>query len=199
MKTCSKCGESKELAAFNKRYDRKCGYRSLCRSCENKLSNEYLKTKDGVVATIYGSQKSNSKTRGHRLPEYTKQELYDWLFSQQLFHELYDEWKQSGYKKRLKPSVNRIHDKLHYCMRNIELMTWGENEDLGNSDMKLGRNNKKSKKVMQYDLGGNYITSHYSAAQASRNTGVNRQNISACCIGKRKSTGGFKWSHADES
>ena len=35
MKTCSKCGETKELTEFHKRNNRKCGYASHCKVCVN--------------------------------------------------------------------------------------------------------------------------------------------------------------------
>ncbi len=109
---CSSCGG-----------DKKDDNDSYCPSCRL----ESRRTKSGIVTSIYGSQRSNSRRRGHRMPEYTKQELQDWLFSQTLFHELFDEWTQSGHKSRLRPSVDRKLDDIHYCMRNIQLMTWGEN------------------------------------------------------------------------
>ena len=91
----------------------------------------YNRTKKGVLGTIWRSQKHNSKERGHRPPEYTRVELKDWLYSQPKFHELYNEWKLSGYKDRLKPSIDRKLDSVHYCFGNIQLMTWDENRAKG--------------------------------------------------------------------
>jgi len=34
-----------------------------------------------------------------------------------------------------------------------------------------------------------------SATEAARDTGFKQSNISACCLGKRKTYKGFKWSY----
>lgn len=47
--------------------------------------------------------------------------------------------------------------------------------------------------VQQLDLNDNIIAEYYSMADAARATGINSNNISAVCAGKRKTTGGFKW------
>ncbi len=55
-------------------------------------------------------------------------------------------------------------------------------------------NNKKAKKVYQYDLEGNFIKiwdSVRSAGQFFRNKGA---NITKCCKGERQTAHGFKWS-----
>lgn len=47
--------------------------------------------------------------------------------------------------------------------------------------------------VQQLDLNDNIIAEYYSMADAARATGIDSNNISAVCAGKRKTTGGFKW------
>ena len=51
----------------------------------------------------------------------------------------------------------------------------------------------QGKRVYQYDLDNNYINEYPSAAEASRQTGVNRSNISSVLRGKTKTAGGFIW------
>ena len=55
----------------------------------------------------------------------------------------------------------------------------------------LGVKKKLSKEVYQYDLEGNLIEIHKSLREAERQTGINHGNISKCCSGKFKHTGGF--------
>jgi len=50
---------------------------------------------------------------------------------------------------------------------------------------------KMSKQVYQYDLTGNLIKIHKSFRDAERETGINHGNISKCCSGEFKHTGGF--------
>ena len=42
----------------------------------------------------------------------------------------------------------------------------------------------------------NGITCYASASVASRATGIDRPSITACCLGKRKTAGGFAWQYA---
>jgi group I intron endonuclease len=63
------------------------------------------------------------------------------------------------------------------------------------SESKLGCNNYKSKAVNQYDKSGRFIQSFCAASVAGRVLGVNQSHISACCLGKRKSAGGYRWEY----
>ena len=53
--------------------------------------------------------------------------------------------------------------------------------------------------VTQMSLSGETITTHSSALDAERSTGVKKQHIYRCCRGIRPTAGGFKWKYADES
>lgn len=44
MKTCTKCGEEKELDEFYKRNDRPCGLQSHCKKCQSGYANRWNKT-----------------------------------------------------------------------------------------------------------------------------------------------------------
>lgn len=62
-----------------------------------------------------------------------------------------------------------------------------------------GANNYKSKKVGQYDYAtGKLVAIWDCASQAAKETGVNQRNISACCLGKRKTAGGCIWEYISE-
>ena len=54
---------------------------------------------------------------------------------------------------------------------------------------------KTSKKVIQYDLNGNFVAEYFGIREASRQTGVNNAHIGDCCnkVKNRKSAGGFIW------
>ncbi len=124
-KVCTKCKVESDNFSPDKRS--KDGLKSSCRICNNEQSRGYRKTKIGLANNIYDKQRRNSKHRNHKMPTYTKQELKDWLFAQKLFHELYNNWVESGYEKMLVPSVDRIDDYESYTMDNISIATWDEN------------------------------------------------------------------------
>lgn len=52
---------------------------------------------------------------------------------------------------------------------------------------------KQRKSVIQYDINGFFIQKHLSVMEAGECTGVLFKDISACCLGKVKSAGGYIW------
>ncbi len=127
MKKCSLCKKTKLKTKYGKRKIAKDGLNSQCNKCRQKSTQKWKRTKEGIISVIYSNQKTHSKSRGHRPPEYTKEELTEWLYSQKEFHEIHKEWAEGGYNKRLTPSVDRLIDTVHYCFGNIQLLTWREN------------------------------------------------------------------------
>ena len=57
------------------------------------------------------------------------------------------------------------------------------------------RNGKRSKKILQFTLDGEFIREYPSTHECERN-GFNRSSVAACCKGKLKSHKGFKWCYA---
>ena len=114
MKQCTKCNQIKELSKFRKKHN-------ACKSCALEYNKIYNVTKEGVIARIYGDQKNHSKTRGHTIPTYTKQELFDWLINDWLFDLLYNNWLNCGHINSMKPSIDRLDDSKGYSFDNILL------------------------------------------------------------------------------
>ena len=155
----------------------------------------YFRTKKGLVVNIARTQVKNSKVRGMDRPTYSRVELQDWLYSQTLFHELYDKWKASGYEKNLRPSVNRLNDYLGYSMSNIEIMTWEENRQKYIKDVTTGVNNKVNRSVSQYTKEGELVDTYHSARFAERELGYGGDSIGKVCRGVRDSLEGFIWKY----
>ncbi len=191
MKKCKKCGETKESSDFRPQ-------RRQCKGCDKDQAQAFKKTKVGLICTIYTHQKEHSKHRGHRPPEYTKESLIEWALSQTLFHELHEEWVQSGFKKRLRPSVDRKYNDIHYCMNNIQLMTFKENQDKWFMEVRRGEETQKSnpqKPVLQFTKKGEFMAEYHSQAEAARQTGFLQCKISEVCRGNRNHTGGYVWQY----
>jgi len=163
---------------------------------------KYRRTKKGMVTATYRNQKNACKRRGHRPPDYTKEELKDWLFSQKLFHKLYNEWVMSGYKKHSRPSVDRKNDDIHYCFGNIQLMTWAENEQKAHDDMrdgKLKHGTKPQKEIEQYTMGFEMVATFVSTRDAERRTGIGQGTISSCASDDGQlSAGGYRWKFVED-
>lgn len=191
-KRCFKCKKEKPLSEFSKCNRSKDKLQSKCKSC----AKYYKRTKKGVIVSIYSSQIRSSKDRKMDMPKYTKLEFQEWLLNNKLFHQLHKEWVNSNYDKKLTPSVDRKDDYKSYSFCNIQLMTWGGNNEKAYRDRRNGINNKNSKAVLQFDLNDNFVKEYYSIEQASRETGVNASNICQNCRSKaHKTIGGFIWKY----
>ena len=61
-----------------------------------------------------------------------------------------------------------------------------------------GGNHPKARAIYQIDMETNDIIAWFgSSSDAEKATGANHSHIIACCRGKQKTTGGFKWAYAD--
>jgi len=195
MKECTKCGETKSFIQFTKDKRNLNGLQSWCKNCIKESRLEFYKTKDGLISKIYSRQIQASKQRNHNEPQYTLQWLKNWLFGQELFHNLYKEWAINGFDVNLIPSVDRKDDYKGYTKDNIQIMTWGENRNKGHQYRTIGKNNKQNKSVLQFTKDMALVKEYHSLNEARRQTGVSSGNISECCSGSRKSAGGFIWKY----
>ena len=91
-----------------------------------------------------------------------------------------------------KPCVNHIDEnKLNNDLSNLEWCTVRENLIHGTRTKRAAE--KCFKKVIQLDLNDNVLNEFESIKQAERETGIFATSISACCNGKVKRAGYFKW------
>ena len=77
----------------------------------------------------------------------------------------------------------------------IEWATYKENNDYGTRTERAAKariNGKKSKKVLQFTLDGEFVREWESTQECGRN-GFNQGHVAACCRGERKSHKGFRF------
>lgn len=192
-KQCTKCNIVKPINMFVRCKKSKDGYTYDCKSCRIIVCEDRRKTKTGVIESIYSGQQSSSRRRGISAPIYTVIEIKEWALNQPIFNELYDGWIESGYKKMMKPSVDRVDDYKGYTFDNIQLMTWGENHKKGIMDKMRGNNNKQSKAVIGTNRENGAVMSFHSISQASRELNINQSHICSCCNNLRMSAGNYTW------
>jgi hypothetical protein len=182
LKTCSKC--KLKLPANTKYFYKqkwKDGLNTICKTCSSVTRKEYKRTKEGLIANIYGHQKYREKNLNITV-EYSKQELLEYLLDNKIFDKLFNNWKKSNYNINLTPSVDRLNDYDNYSFNNIQIITWIENKEKGNKDRYEGINNKGSKEISQYDLNNNFIKKYFSQSIAARELNLKQSEISKSCI-----------------
>ena len=82
----------------------------------------------------------------------------------------------------------------------IEWVTREENNNYGTRNERAAKamtNGKKSKRVLQLSLSGDFIREWPSTQECGRN-GFNQGNVAACCRGEIPHYKGFRWMYADD-
>lgn len=96
------------------------------------------------------------------------------------------------------PQVNHKDENTgNDCADNLEWCDSKYNMNYGTATKRRGLKTRKS--VNQYSLDGTFIHCWDSIKDAEKHTGVYHSHISACCKGKLKTSGGFKWEYADNN
>jgi hypothetical protein len=160
----------------------------------------FYKTKKGVSLRMYDEQRRSSKKRNHPQPIYTLSELREWLFSQNKFHVLYENWVNSNYNTYLKPSIDRSDNCKPYTFDNIQLGTWKDNQLHEGHDIKNGIliHNNPIKSVIQLDRNHDIINTFISISEAGRITGIHKSGIARACKKEYSTSGGYYWTYGKE-
>ena len=144
----------------------------LLEQCEDNIANE---------REVYWIKKFNSFIDGYN-------DTYGGKGKHQIDYQevidLYNKFTNIAMISRL---LNKSIDEIRYILHinNIQIFS-------GNVvSAKLS-----SKRVNQYEINGNLIASYDSVREVERKTGFCNSNISAVCLGKRKTAYGFKWEFA---
>lgn len=84
--------------------------------------------------------------------------------------------------------------------RIIGRMLWKKHPEKFDNLMNSDKHNEKKKiKVNQYNKAGDFIKTWDSAADVERELRICHSNVAACCRGKVKSAGGFKWRYTNDN
>ena len=104
----------------------------------NAATKKYERTKKGKLMRNYRNMESRIKgiqwRKAHLYEGKTlisRDEFYDWSMADPEFHRLFDEWVESGYERKLSPSVDRKDSSQGYEIENMEWVTHSENSRRG--------------------------------------------------------------------
>lgn len=196
MPICTKCKIDRPIEKYSKRKDRPLGRRSDCKLCEKELRTNHYRSEDGVVTTMWNTQRRNCRDRGHEYPTYTKEEFREWVTSQNSWERLYNEWILSDYDKQMKPSIDRLDDYKSYSFSNIRLVTYTDNREAYYTNSMDGTTTKALEAVIKVDkVTGENLEEYFSIAEANRQHGKRQSNsdIVAVLNGRQKTCWGFVW------
>lgn len=144
---------------------------------------------------IFYDQVKNSKERRHAPPQYTKEELYEWMTTQTEFSTLYQEWVDSEFTSDFRPSCDRLDNTIGYTFDNIELVPFKVNKERAYRDTKAGLIGT-GKKVYKYAPTGEFMSEFVSSVEAASSiAGADHRNIATACRGAIPSAYSFLWSY----
>ena len=109
----------------------------------NASTKKYEKSHKGFIMRLYrnmlsrisGVQKQKFHLYGGKalLP---KEQFYNWALNSHEFFELFSKYKDSGFDRKLCPSVDRIDSNRGYELNNMEWVTHSENSRRGSISKK---------------------------------------------------------------
>lgn len=193
MKTCPFCNEIKSLNEFSFCQKSLDGHSRRCKKCDQWRHRSF----EGKLRSMYRSQFASSKKRKHSPPVFSLEEFKDWAIANG-YQKVYSAWVSSDFNRYLAPSADRLDNALSYSLDNIQLVTWGINEQNANIARTAGLIVNHHTAVNQLTKEGVFIRSFVSQAEAARHIGVPQGNLCQVLNGKarRKSVGGYKWEYA---
>jgi hypothetical protein len=105
----------------------------------NLHTKVYEKTPKGFLMRLYRNMKSRvegvQKAKYHlyegKQIHFSKEEFYDFALNSDTFKNLYNEYEESGFDRKLAPSIDRLDSSKGYSFDNIEWVTHSENSRRG--------------------------------------------------------------------
>ena len=127
-KICTSCDNEKDKDEFHNSNKSVDGKSTQCKECEYETQLKFIRTKEGTSYRIYKKQVQKSGLRGHIPPSYTLEEFRAWLFSQEIFHVIFEAWERGGHQHLECVSCDREDRFKPYTFDNISVTTWRENK-----------------------------------------------------------------------
>lgn len=154
--------------------------------------NKWRKTYPGLIAKMFDAIRERSKNRWKEQIGFTIYEFKAWLIENK-GRERFKEWKDSGFKNGMTPSVDRLDPRLPYTFNNMQLITGRENIDKGRKETIYF----KGKRIKQMSKSGKLLNTYRSSIEASVATGIKPRLIQASAR-TGSVTGGYRWEYYEK-
>ena len=138
-KRCELCDTVKDETQFYRTGAKSGARRKQCKRCYSRRQAardaKRRKTKEGLVSLTYANMQARVRGQGRLATRhlYEGLEIVDrktfitWSLSDEVFHELYDAWVESGCQYRLTPTLGRIYTREGYTLLNMNWVTQSQN------------------------------------------------------------------------
>jgi hypothetical protein len=131
MKLCSRCDKEQDLKEFIR-------HNTRCRLCRNELQRIRRRRNKNKVSRVEGIQWKRSVSH-YKQEILSKEEFYKWALENPDFHDLFKEWEENKYDRKITPSIDRIDPRFGYFLKNMQFVTAGENSRRNNIFINYGR------------------------------------------------------------
>lgn len=172
---------------------------------QQNWNKEWNHSISGVCKRLWHHNTKSSIKRGHPAPEYSQQELEEWLLAQPNFNQLYTDWAESDFAHFKSVSIDRLDNSKGYSFDNIQLVDFQTNCDNAYRDVrhKVLHNptllNGGHRAVTRLTLRGTPICSYISMSAAAEAMNSDRhQSISQCCLGDKLYWRDSIWCYSDK-
>lgn len=103
---------------------------SCTKKYEKMFKGRLMRTYRNIQSRVSGIQKSKSHLY-EGIPILQKEDFYAWATQSPEYARLYEEWVESGYSRKLSPSIDRIDSSKGYVHGNMQWLTHSENSRRG--------------------------------------------------------------------
>lgn len=107
--------------------------------------------------------------------------------------DVWNKGKHGIYSEETLKKFSEVHKGIHHTEESKRKMSESRK---GRPSPFKGKPSPKRKKVLKYDLNGNFIKEYTSMREAAKENPKCGTNIGAVCKGKRRQAGGFIWKYA---
>lgn len=167
------------------------------RHCTNEYMRAYSHTVKGFIVRTYSNMRGRVIGQNTRAPHIYvgkpilgRDEFYAWAMQNSDFLQLFKTWEDSGFVRKLTPSINRVNGLGGYTVGNMEWLTLAENCLLGAHSPRIKKDYVSHEKPPMAKLNSVQVDEirHFHATGVSyrklvQKYGISKSQIARICTG----------------